>query len=336
MKIKVSVIVPVKQINDYILKEIIPALQKQSYNNIELILVPDKKEKIADLPDFASIIPSWPKLGPADKRDIGANQAKGQILAFIDDDAYPDKNWLKEALKRFKDKAIAGVCGPGLTPKEDNLKQRVSGWVWQTWLGAGGAGTYRNRKEPIREVDDYPTFNLLVRKKDYDQVGGFDSSFWPGEDTKLCHDLVYKLGKKIIYDPEVVVYHHRRAVFGPHLKQIQRYGIQRGFFVKKLPKTSLRLGYFIPSLFFIGLVFGPSIIFCLELFSLCFLSIPLLFFYLGSVSIYLILLLISSISCYFQEKNLKLALLLMPAILTTHLTYGRSFLKGFFGKGLER
>lgn len=335
-KIFVSVVIPVKNINDFLRQETIPALLKQSYSNLEIIIITDKasREKFPK----TKIIPSWPKTGPADKRDLGVARARGEIIAFLDDDSYPDKNWLRRALEIFsvKDSDITGVCGPTLTPPHNSLRQKASGYVWSTWLGSGGAGTYRAEITSRREVDDYPSVNLLVRKKDFLAVGGFDSHFWPGEDTKLCHDLVYKLGKKIIYDPKVLVYHHRRTVFKPHLQQIGRYALHRGHFARILPKTSLRLGYSIPSLFVLWLFGGPILIFLLELFSLCFLSIPLYLLYLLTIGFYIFMLLIIGNKIYFKEKNLKLALLSMSAIFITHIVYGILFIKGLFLKKLER
>jgi len=333
MTSKISIIIPVKRLNDYLRQETIPAILKQTYRNFEIIILPDKKTK-EKFPQ-TRIIPTYPKTGPADKRDIGAKKAKGEILAFLDDDSYPDKNWLKNAVKIFthhkpsaiSHKLITAVCGPTLTPPHNNLRQKASGYVWSSWLGSMGAGTYRCAVSSRREVDDYPTVNFLIRKKDFWAVGGFDSHFWPGEDTKLCLDLTKKLKKKIIYDPKVLVYHHRREIFGPHLKQISRYAIHRGHFAKILPETSLRIGYLIPTFFVSGLVFGFFLSFIHPLFK---------FIYLSAIGVYLILLLATVIQVYLKEKNFKLAILVIPSIFITHLVYGVLFIKGFFSPGLRR
>lgn len=325
-----SIIVPTRAITNLITNELVPALEKQSYNGFELIIIPDKSKKIEKLPSFAKVIPSWSKTLPSDKRDLGAKKAKGEILAFIDSDAYPDSSWLKNTLKHFRDKDISAVCGPGITPLSDNLKERVSGYVWSTWIGAGGAGIYRNILKKKRFVDDYPTFNLLVRKSDFTKVGGFSSKFWPGEDTKLCADLVYKLGKKILYDPKVLIYHHRRPVFLPHLKQIGRFGLHRGYFVKVLPKTSLRIGYFAPLFFILGIFIGPLLIYLFR--NLSFIST----LYLTSIIIYASLLIISSIQIVLKEKNLIAGVLFIPAVFLTHLFYGVMFARGLVAKKLNK
>ena len=335
-KVLVSIVIAVKEINDFIRKETVPAILKQTYHDFEVIILPDKASKEKSASRWIRIIPSWPKTGPADKRDLGVKKAKGEIIAFLDDDSYPDKDWLKNAIKIFNQSLISGVCGPSITPPHNNLRQKASGYIWSTWLGSGGAGTYRCAISSRREVDDYPTVNLLVRKKDFLSAGGFDSHFWPGEDTKLCHDLVYKLGKKIIYDPSVLVYHHRRAVFKPHLQQIGRYAVHRGHFARILPKTSLRLGYLIPSLFVLWLFSGPILIFLLKIFQLHVIYLVLVFLYLLTTGFYLLLLLLTSFHVYLKERNLKLALLVIPSIFITHIVYGALFIKGFFSKKLER
>lgn len=324
-KPKVSVIIPAQKLADSLRNETIPAILNQTYQNFEIIVLPDKPSK----ENFTKtkIIPTWPKTGPAEKRDLGVRQAKGKIIAFTDDDAYPEKNWLKNAVHYFKNPKIAAVCGPGITPPDNNLRQKVSGWLWKSWLGAGGAGTYRCRQEKKREVDDYPTFNLIARKEDFKAVGGFKTHFWPGEDTNLCHNFIYKRGKKIIYDPKILIFHHRREVFLPHLRQISAYGLHRGHFARILPKTSLRVGYLIPALFVLGLIVG----FFLSLVS------PLLkAVYVTVLGIYLGLLVLTSLKAFIKEKNLKLALYLAAAIFLTHVVYGTLFIRGFLSPKLKR
>ncbi len=317
---KASVIIPVRTITPYV-RETVAFLNKQTEKDFEIIIITDKKEKLPGAKVISSGEPT-----PAFKRNLGAQKAKGQILAFLDDDSYPDKNWLKNALKIFKeDKKIVGVCGPTLTPPADNTLQKTSGLVWASWLGSGGAGVYRNQVCPRQEVDDFPSVNLLVRKKDFFEVNGFDINHWPGEDTKLCLDLTQKKGK-IIYDPGVLVFHHRRAIFLPHLKQISRYAQRRGYFAKVFPQTSFRLGYFLPSVFSYGLILGLLAMFLIPILE------P---FYVTCLIIYLTLAVLCGTASMVKEKN-PIYLFLVPlAIIATHLTYGFLFPIGFLKKEIK-
>lgn len=321
--LKFSVIIPVKQFNHF-LEENINSLLKNSYKNFEVIVISDNKENTS-FPK-TKIIPSG-KTGPAEKRDLGAKIAKGEILAFIDDDAYPSRDWLKNALILFRNKNIAAVCGPGITPPGDNISQKVSGWINSTKIGLA-SNTHRFTPEKERFVDDYPSMNLIIRKDDFMKLGGFDTDYWPGEDTKLCFDITRKLKKKIIYHPSVLVYHHRRPIFNEHLLQNGRYGLHRGYFARKLPATSFRLSYFPPSILLLSIILLPIFyilgkrIFYLDLFC---------------ILIYLFAILFTSVNILFKERNIPIALLFIPAIITTHLFYGLRFIQGFvFTRNLKR
>lgn len=297
------------------------------YPDFELIILPDSEGTVPDTALTSNtkgtvpikIIPTGP-VSPANKRDIALRHAQGEILAFIDDDACPAKDWLKNATKNFIDPEVAGVGGPAITPKEDNLLQRAGGEVYASFL-VSGKYVYRYVPWGRREVDDYPSCNFLMRKSIMQELGGFDTNFWPGEDTKLCLDITKRLGKKIIYDPEVIVYHHRRPLFKPHLSQISSYALHRGYFVKRFPETSLRFPYFLPTLFLWALVAGGILSIFLSSFKII---------YLWGLSLYLFLVFIFSIS-----KELRLIPLVFAGIILTHLTYGLYFLKGLLSQRLK-
>lgn len=282
--------------------------------------MPDDLPKTLDK-DYSSlkIIPTGP-VSPAHKRDIALNYAKGQILAFIDDDAYPAPDWLKYAVENFKSQDVAAVAGPAITPKDDSLSQRASGEVYASFLVSGNL-CYRYLPKNKREVVDYPSCNLLVRAKTMKDLGGFNTVFWPGEDTKLCLDITQKLKKKIIYDPNVLVWHHRRPVFIPHLKQIKNYALHRGYFVKRYPQTSLKISYFMPSILLIFVLLG----------GLGIVFLPALrIVYISGLILYML-----TVFAFSLSSGLYLLHLVFPAIILTHFTYGVYFLRGLFSKKLR-
>ncbi len=236
----------------WMLEECIKGIEKQTYRNFETIVLPDSETG---------------KVRPAEKRNLGIKRAKGEIVAFIDDDAYPDAHWLEYAVRYFSEESIGAVGGPGVTPPGDSGMARLGGRVYANPLVAGG---YRYRYVAggvRRDVDDYPSCNLFVRKSILDKIGGYRTDFWPGEDTLLCKDIIDS-GARIVYDPWVVVYHHRRALFGAHLRQLGRYAFHRGYFVKRFPSNSLHFSYFVPTLFVAGLL-GIWWLWPLYLFYLC-------------------------------------------------------------------
>jgi len=321
---KVSIIIPVKEINAYI-HEAIPHYLQLEYSDYEVLIFPDELPDQSVMEELTSngrvkIIASG-KVGPAEKRDLSLRYAEGNVFAFSDDDAWPRKDWLKNAIAELKEEEVGAVGGPAITAPNDNLMQQGSGKVYESFL-CSGKYTYRYLPGYRREDDDIPSVNLIVKREVFVQINGYDSTFYPGEDTKLCMDIV-NAGYKIIYSPKVLVYHHRRTLFKAHLKQITNYAKHRGYFAKKLPQTSLRLAYFIPTLFVIGLVVGPI---------LCLVSPILWWAYCGVLLVYFGLAAWSLRKC----KNLALFGISLMGILLTHIGYGIFFVKGLYSKELLR
>ena len=113
------------------------------------------------------------KVRPAEKRNIGIREAKGEIVAFIDDDAYPDPRWLEYAVKYFGDDDVGGVGGPGVTPPGDGYMARLGGRVYDNVLVSGNY-RYRYRAGGVRrDVDDYPSCNLFVRTSLLRRINGY-------------------------------------------------------------------------------------------------------------------------------------------------------------------
>ena len=244
--------------SSWMLDECLAGIGRQTYRNFEVIVLPDGEDPAAGEAvegigqEKIRWIPTG-KVRPAEKRNIGIREAKGEIVAFIDDDAYPDSRWLEQATKYFGEDSVGGVGGPGVTPPGDRWLARIGGRVYDNVLVSGNY-RYRYKAGGVRmDVEDYPSCNLLVRRDILVGIGGYRTDFWPGEDTLLCKDIIDGW-KRIIYDPWVIVFHHRRALFAPHLRQLGRYGFHRGYFCKRFPSNSLRFSYFVPSLFVIYLV----------------------------------------------------------------------------------
>lgn len=311
---KFSFIIPVKEINDYI-REAVPKILESERDNFEIIIYPDEVNN-----------ETWPKtrqiatghVGPATKRSLAIKDALGEIIIFIDDDAYPQKDFLEKLEKDFANAEISAVGGPAITPKDDNFWQKVSGAVFLSSLSGGYPERYISFGQK-RFVADWPSVNLSIRKYFFAKIGGFNSEFWPGEDTLLCLEII-KAGGKILYDPELIVFHHRRAGFRKHLKQVGGYGLHRGFFAKKFPKTSLKLKYFVPSSFLLFVIGG----FVLSLTAEIFLPI-----YLFGWLVYLLALLIA-FSQIKKYETWRISLATIPYIIGTHLVYGWCFIKGLF------
>ena len=317
--VKYSIIIPVKSINDYI-RETVPHIQALIGHEWELFIVTDNIEKNEWIKDERISVIESGRLGPADKRDLGAKSSSGDILVFLDDDSYPEPNILEIANEYFINPNIIAIGGPGITPESDGYWQHVSGAVFLSKFTGGSPERYESVGK-VRSMDDWPSVNLMVRKQDFLLVGGFDSKYWPGEDTKLCLKLK-QTGKILMYVPNMIVWHHRRSGLKNHLKQVGAYGYHRGFFAKNYPQTSFRLKYFVPSLF-VFLVLATLFTYWFPI---------ILNFIVPAWLAYIFIIIIGIIETLKFEKFI----VIMPLFLylpLTHFYYGLQFIRGYLRTG---
>jgi len=322
MSIKYSIIIPVKEINDYI-RETVPHILKLDFPAWELIILPNEFCENEWLCDKIRILPSG-RVGPAAKRDLGAMESKGEILVFLDDDSFPSSNYLSVANDYLDDEEVVALGGPGITPQNDSFWQKVSGAVFVSRFSGGAPERYLSIGVE-KQVYDWPSVNLIVKKSDFIRIGGFNTEYWPGEDTKLCLDLLKNTHKKILYIPQLVVWHHRRSGLKRHLAQIGAYGLHRGFFFKKYPETSRKLLYLTPSLLAIYLMASLAG-------YLLTTNWPQLLFL--PLYMYLLVLALAFLDIW-KKINIRVGFAALPYVLLTHIYYGVKFLQGIFTKELR-
>jgi Glycosyltransferase like family 2 len=201
------------------------------------------------LPDGAELVLTGSKTdtSPAEKRDVALERVATDVCAFLDDDAYPAGDWLERGLARLAaDASIAAVGGPGVTPPGSPWRERVAGAFYESPFGSGGLSFRFRPVGPVRDVDDLPAYNLLVRTDVLRSIDGWNSKLYGGEDTMTCLALL-EAGHRIVYDPDVVVYHYRRPILMPLVRQVGNVGRHRGHFARVLPATSRRPLYFAPT-----------------------------------------------------------------------------------------
>jgi GT2 family glycosyltransferase len=291
------------------------------YPSVEVIVVSDAETR---LPLGVKLVLSTANrdTGPGEKRDLGMHAADGDYLAFIDDDAVPRSDWLTQAVRLFEDEGIGAVAGPGVTPPGSAWKERAGGAFYGSWLGSGPY-RYRFRPGTRRDVDDYPAYNLIVRRTAADHVRGWGTGFYGGEDTVICLALV-EAGWRIVYDPSVVVYHRRRPVLRPHLAQVGNVGRHRGYFVKAYPRTSLRPSYFLPTLGTAALV-GLTVAASVSGRARTLLGVALSTYLLGGIILGLA-----------EQDEPSIAVVLPAVALSSHVVYGVQFVRGLLTRRLHR
>lgn len=319
----ISIIIPLYAICDRFFHDL-RAFDSLRYKNYELIVVCDQKVKLPILKKKIKFLFTGQKqTGPAEKRDLALQHVKGEICAFIDDDAYPAPSWLHQAARHFRNPDVIAVGGVGLTPPEDSFWQKISGYILESYLGSDGIQHHFYQVGRKFFVKSHPAYNLFIRTNVLKKVGYFGSKFYGGEDLIVC----MKIEKHgwIFYDSSIVVYHHRRYFPLGHLKQIGAFGLKRGYLFKRYPKTSRSMAFLLPTILSVGLYFGITVsVLNPQLFLLPFMSIFLLTWLVGMISILR------------HGGDVASSVVAGFGIIVHHLAYGTLFIKGFFTRHLSR
>jgi glycosyltransferase involved in cell wall biosynthesis len=230
----ISIIVPAKNAQETI-KKCIDSLLNLDYPNYEVIIVNDGSNDatlklLAEYSQKIKIINNSLSLGPAQSRNIAAQIAKGEYLAFTDADCIVEKNWLKELRAGFTTYDIVSVGGRQEIPNDETVfGRRISLFLKKV----GFISDYMHRgKTRIILVNHNASCNVIYRKDIFLRAGGFLEGLWPGEDVEIDYRL-RKKGYKLVFNPEAIVYHYRQKDLKSFIKMMYGYGLVQGFLVRK-------------------------------------------------------------------------------------------------------
>ncbi len=207
------------------------------YPNYEVIVVSDgstdESPRIAGEYEGVRVIET-PQRGLSAARNTGLEAASGEIVAYIDDDAIPDPDWLTHVAAAFAGGPYAAVGGPNVLPDG-------SGAVAQCVANAPGGPTHVLVSD--REAEHVPGCNMAIRKADLEQLGGFDPQFrTAGDDVDICWRLLDS-GRRIAFSPGAVVWHHRRRSIRGYLRQQRGYGRAEALLERKHPEKYSAAGH---------------------------------------------------------------------------------------------
>lgn len=316
----ISVIIPTRRKSE-ILNHCLDSLLHQDYpgDRYEIILVPESKLILEESERIRIIYNTT----YAQSRNMAAKIARGELFAYVDDDCVVPTDWLSKAVKYFKDSKVGLIGGPALPPKNEiELRYRIGGYLLGSpFVTAFGSSRYRFISYTYEAKEhDLLTANNFVRREAFDAVAGFDMEISASEETDLYFRLRDK-GYKLLYVPEIFVWHRSRPIFWPIINKIFCYATGRGILMAKKPRT-IRFIYLIPTICIVGLV---------ALLMLSFVFQDAWRVLLIVFAAYFISDGINALHIFFkQEKNLWVLWGSLPTTPFIHLSYGLGILYGFY------
>jgi GT2 family glycosyltransferase len=182
--------------------------------------------------------PVWIRVedrNPALRRNRAARESHSALLAFLDDDAEAEPDWLKAGARALERCEIAG--GPDLLRAGAPYAERLSDLLLATPLiGSGIPAHERNpRAGAVRSAHDVALCNLFVRRATFDALGGFDESLgYISEDTDFVRRALAS-GARVELDPAVRVRHRRRLFPREYMAQRWRYRVKTGRMLVERP-----------------------------------------------------------------------------------------------------
>lgn len=168
--------------------------------------------------------------GSSAARNRALREAKHEFVAFTDDDAAPDPNWLRSLLQNFSDPRV--MCVTGLVMP---LELETEAQEWFERYSPHGRGFYRlvfdgAKDNPLIVATVGVSASMALRKSSIDFIGLFDEDLGAGTPTVGGEDCelfarILRSGYRIVYEPRALSWHRHRRTWEELQKTLQGYGI---------------------------------------------------------------------------------------------------------------
>ena len=218
------------------IRDSLEGLRRLAYPNYDVVVVDD-----GSTDDTAAIAAQYdvrlirtPNRGLSSARNTGLAAATGEIVAYLDDDAYPDPHWLTYLAATFLSTSHVGVGGPNIAPAGD-------GPIAECVARAPGGPVHVLVTD--REAEHIPGCNMAFRTAYLEAIGGFDPRFrTAGDDVDVCWRLQDR-GWTLGFHPAAMVWHHRRNSVRTYWRQQIGYGKAEAMLERKWPEKYNDVGH---------------------------------------------------------------------------------------------
>ncbi|MCR5261730.1 MAG: glycosyltransferase [Candidatus Gastranaerophilales bacterium] len=214
-----TIIIPTRTI-DFLLKECISKI-RELYETVKIIVIVDEfSEDETSVFDSSITFLKSENRNMSAKRNLGVKYADTDYVAFIDSDAYPNKNWIEAGTEFLSKNAdYVAVTGNQLIPQDDDFEKQCLRQIKYSRLF-----TYEkwckiiNLDASEQDCFEFTTSSLIMRREDYLKHNGMKENIYLTEDNEFSSRLVAKSGK-IRFLPQMRVFHHESSYL-PFMKKI--------------------------------------------------------------------------------------------------------------------
>ena len=217
----VSIIIPVYNHLHITFPCILSILNNTKNIGYEIIIADDasidEAKNIGAYVENVKIIRNNKNLGFLKNCNHASKFAKGKYILFLNNDTNVQKDWLKYLLEFIEKDRTIGIVGPKFISTGGKIKE-AGGIIWKDG-SSSHFGYSQAQGDPefnyVKEVDYISGACLMVRKKLWETIGGFDERFAPVyyEDVDLAFEG-RNLGYKVVYQPKSVITHLEGVSYG--------------------------------------------------------------------------------------------------------------------------
>ena len=329
MKMRFSIIIPVYNRPQEV-DELLESLCHQTIKDFEVVIVEDGSTEKCDTvcekykDRLALSYHFKPNSGPGPSRNYGAERSQGEYLIILDSDVIVPANYLEIVQQELDREPCDAFGGPDRAHASFTPIQKAINYSMTSFFTTGGI---RGGKKKMDKF--YPrSFNLGIRKNVYEALGGFAPMRY-GEDIDLS-TRIFNGGYSCRLFPEAFVYHKRRVKFSSFFRQVKHSGEARIVLKDKYPET-FKLVHLLPAAFVVGNVL--LVLACLVHLILAVILTGRFswwaLLWLAPILLYAMMVFVDSL---IKNKNLKVALLSVPAAYCQLFGYGLGFIGAFFRK----
>jgi len=230
-KISLSIITLTKN-RAQLLEKCLASLEGQLSNADEIIVIDNnstddtpkvilKKKQALPIQTYKTAMSGYPNL-----YNLAITKSTKQIVVFLDDDCEAAKNFLSQIRERFRKKLGFVLQGKTLSLPRNNIFAEISEDHLTNWI-------YGNmvKKNMLSVIDNR---NVAIPRTIIEKIGGFSNDMVLGSEDVEMGMRLFIAGIPIIYDPQLLTFHHERTALKTFLLQHLRIAKSHAALDKKL------------------------------------------------------------------------------------------------------